>query len=76
MAIENRKVFFIRSIFFLISFFLKPSLNDDTQIWSTSTAFFDNLTVKIDSQSPVRFVAVSLNGLSLQAFQNDVFRVL
>lgn len=31
-------------------------------------AFSDNLTVKIGSQSPVRFVAVSLNGLSLQAF--------
>lgn len=71
MTVENRKVFFIRSVI-LFYFFIFPQT--EFEWWYGN--FFDNLTVKIGSQSPVRFVAVSLNGLSLQAFQNDVFRVL
>lgn len=63
MTIENRKVFFIRSII-LFYFFIFPQT--EFEWWYAN--FFDNLTVKIGSQSPVRFVAVSLNGLSLQAF--------
>lgn len=52
----------------MVSFFSKPSLNDiyNKQIWST--AFFDNLTVEIGS-SPVRFVAVSLNGFHCKLFK-------